>query len=242
MSIDKLAQKVIDAYAHDPEGLTVVECLQLGLDIEKSKALREVLGKGAEGAVTAEERELLDAKGFSEKFISTIAGSDGKRTLSERIKWLGDNAVEKWYRKDYSVELRTKFVEELGEMGPETIPALLEAKGDDDLYIRALAFMEIENFGSEAIPMFEEELKSISKYDRTIAVEMLGKIGPQAVPVIIDALKDRNWLVRLTAARELGQIGPGAREAKPALESMSKSDSDSGVRDMAAEAVQKIQH
>ena len=76
MSVSKLAEKVIDAYAHDPLGLMHDEFDGLGLNEDQVELLCSVLGRGFKGVVTNEERKQLAAAGLSlpELFVS-LSGS-----------------------------------------------------------------------------------------------------------------------------------------------------------------------
>ena len=116
MSISKLAQRVIHAYAHDPEGLTAEECHYLGLNEAQSATLRLALSKGKWGTVTPQERKDLAAAGFDPAFIEQIAGPDGQLAVQERATWLCDHAFTKWWRVDFEERTRAEFIRELGDM------------------------------------------------------------------------------------------------------------------------------
>ena len=172
MSIDKLVQNVISAYAHDPEGLTPEECKGLTQSQKQADALCSALGTGAspltggaEGVITQEERADLQAAGFAAEFIKGIAGTDGNEALHERAKWLGDNVVKKWWRWDFDCETRGKFAWELGCIGPlaeYTVPALVEAIKDQCSFIKNPVDL----------------VSSCGNYVAEAAARALGRMGP----------------------------------------------------------------
>jgi HEAT repeat protein len=78
----------------------------------------------------------------------------------------------------------------LARIGPEAIPALVQALRDADPQVRSQAALALARMGPDASP---------------------------AVPALMEALSDRDENVRRCAARALGQVGPSARAAIPAL-------------------------
>jgi HEAT repeat protein len=78
---------------------------------------------------------------------------------------------------------------------------------------------------------------------RVYSATMLGWLGADAepaVPALIRMLGHDDCRDRRMAALALGNIGPAACDAVPALLDLVNGDSDDGVREMAAEAVELI--
>ncbi len=117
------------------------------ITIAKCEKLAAIIGTGTGAIVTDEKRAELRQRGFSNAFIDGLAGSDGKKLFNERLEWLKENVVTRWWRSDYVLSNREAMVKELGEMGElDAVPALAEAYYDpyDGLYrscdvIQALA-------------------------------------------------------------------------------------------------------
>ena len=85
-------------------------------------------------------------------------------------------------------------------------------------------------------------LKSPYDLKRIHAGLLLGRLGQEArvaVPTLLELLQDESIQNRKLAAWTLGHIGQGAVEAIPALR-VAVRDSDEGVRQMAREALEKI--
>jgi len=233
MSTDKLVQNVINAYAHDPEGLTLKECTDLTESPEQADALCFVLGKAGAGEITESNRADLETAGFSAEFIRGIAGTDGTRSIRERAKWLGDHAVTKLGRRDFNNEMREEFVRELGHMGhvfirqlgPEGLSLVAESavsalrvqmrRGNPEA---AISLAWADNTAKDAEPYLIKALKHEDFGIRWKAAGALGDIRPvtkAAVPALIEALKDHN--IGWTVFYALGKIGSAAKDAVPAL-------------------------
>ena len=85
-------------------------------------------------------------------------------------------------------------------------------------------------------------LKSPQGVKRIHAGFLLGWMGPEAreaVPTLLQLLREESAENRKLAAWTLGYIGQGAVEAIPALR-VALRDSNEGVRQMAREALEKI--
>jgi hypothetical protein len=210
----RLAQKVVEAFASGLDALTDQECADIGIYTQQlCSALQNALGLGAGGVVTDEEREDLAAAGFSDEFVRGLAGSDGRRALMERVKWLGDHVVtEQWHVNTFVSDLK-EMCNELGRIGPAAAPAvpgLIAALRDEDWWVR-------------------QEAK-----------KALAAIGPAAVPALASALGEDDPRTRMAAAEYLGNIGKPAHHALPFLDRMIESDPDPKCRQAAGEAVEKI--
>ena len=144
--------------------------------------------------------------------------------------------------KDSDMRVREAAAEALGKIGPEEVPALIKALGDENSYVRSAAAEALGKIGPEAVPALIRALGDEDSSVRWRAAYTLGEIGPEAkeaVLALIRALGDEDSSVRWRAARALGKIGPEAKEAVPALiEALG--DKDEQVREAAAEALGKI--
>ena len=97
-------------------------------------------------------------------------------------------STDDWLRqmKDADVVKRREAVRQLGSLSTEAglvVPALVEALGDDNHYVRHDAALALGKFGPEA---------------------------RQAVPVLLAARKDKEPSVRKAAAESLKRIDPEA--------------------------------
>lgn len=219
ISYADMAQRVIEAYAHDLEGLTLEECYELGFDEESATLLTEALAKGAGGRITDEERHQLVAKGFMSEFLSPIMGTNGKNALRERARWLSDNLVTSFWRSDFDEGERRGIALELGDIGPvtkEMMPALIEAL--DDPAVRDEAIEAIGMFGPKAKRVVPALIELVGGEDRAAsfsAVQALGEIGSAAetaVPAIIKMMRESCCELgipyREAAVTALGKIAP----------------------------------
>jgi HEAT repeat protein len=80
---------------------------------------------------------------------------------------------------------------------------------------------------------------------RARAVQALANAGPavpEVIPALSQALTDPDPQIRRQAAQALLRFGPEARAVIPALETLAESDSDETIRNLARQAVQKIQN
>lgn len=245
----KLVQKVINAYANDPEGLTPQECKELTQSQGQADALCSALGKGVDGEITDEERAMLQDAGFSAEFIYGIAGAWGDRALYERAKWLGDNMVKKRWRWDFDCETRAKFARELGFIGwPawRTFPALIGLLKNEDLGVRLEATKALMKIGStakgELVPTLVAALKEDEGEDdnfRTLgafAAVFIYNSTPEAIPYLVADLEDEDNISRTLVAFALGRIRPITPELIPPLIGLLKDD-DKYVRETAADSL-----
>ena len=116
--------------------------------------------------------------------------------------------------------VRERAAKVIVNIGPETIPALIEVLKHNNLRIGAGAAVALGRIGPVAIPALKEALKVKNKHGRAMAALALSEIGPEAktaVPAVIKALKDKDDYVRQQAAGALGSIGPKTKEVVQAL-------------------------
>ena len=134
----------------------------------------------------------------------------------------------------------------LVQIGPTTVPALLEVLADnrgtmDGSHRRALlALSRLGSGAREALPALLNILQTMDHNmpggDGQRAVHALGKMGPEAraaVPVLMDtARKSQYWPLTRQVVESLGDIGPEAREAVPFLLDMRRKACSLHVNDI----------
>lgn len=88
------------------------------------------------------------------------------------------------------------------------------------------------------------EMKHVDPLARCRAAVALGQMAPhvkEGVPLLQEALHDADPLVRWAAAHALGRYRSLAEAAVPDLRKLSTEDPVPGVRDAAAQALQRIE-
>jgi HEAT repeat protein len=143
----------------------------------------------------------------------------------------------------------------IGAIGPEAaaaVPALRRLVGDAAKapglrYSAAYALGRIGPAAKEADPDLRKLAETDDELMATVAIWAALKVAPEdkslferAVPLLRRALRGDREMVRLEAAVALGDIGPAAATAIPILELVAEDDPVKGVRNAAAEALQKI--
>jgi HEAT repeat protein len=106
-------------------------------------------------------------------------------------------------------------VDALARIGPDAVPALLEARADkEDIVLHRRAAAALVRIGAPAAPGL---VAVLTVGNRGRVETALVRMGPEAVPALVSALGQDN---RAEAARVLGLIGPRASAAAPALVSL----------------------
>lgn len=256
-----LAEKVIKAYVDD-DALTLSECINLEIPEESCELLQDVLECGPEGIITTEEHQkLVDAR-MAKEFVDGLAGTDGKKALRERVKWLADH-------------LEPRRMDELAEIGPDAeyavgplidtmvsddrglryaarralyaigpVPSLIEILRDDNPHRRKQATEVLTNLLSRAVPALLKALRGKHPKLRERAAHILKNnsfYAKKYMPDLIKELSNKDPKVREIMALTLGRIGP---EAKPAVPALTKAleDNRPRVREATAWALGRIGH
>lgn len=164
--------------------------------------------------------------------------------------------------------VREACADALFRIGPESLPALVEALRRDreldavldagfdpsclasnvefqDANIRSGAAEVIGRFGDAALPALPALIRALS--DRALrvretaarSIQEIGSFSPTVIQALADALSDPAGSVRAEAARGLGVAGPLARECVPQLIRL-LDDSDTSARNAAADAMGKV--
>ena len=132
--------------------------------------------------------------------------------------------------RDENESVRRNAVIALGWIGEPAVPALIEALGDEDMWVSVQADMwafvqasqalgEIGEAAQAAVPRLTEALGS-NKYIRESAAQALSQIGEPAVPSLIKILSNDDYEVREIAAWALRKIQ--TPEAMKAVEEYEK--------------------
>lgn len=135
--------------------------------------------------------------------------------------------------------VRLEAARALWAWGTETgdLPALTQALGHADAYLRAFAEESLARLGPAALPSLRALLVRPEPGLRRRALRLVGRLGAEGQPAsseLAAALDDPDASVRRLAARALGQVG--AAESRAALERRAREDADPQVRAEAARA------
>jgi HEAT repeat protein len=123
--------------------------------------------------------------------------------------------------KRYDTTAGIKAKEVLRNLGPDSIPALIQMLKLQDRYPKS----SYNAWKSNLPKLLSRRLPTTAgDYDNYIcrynAASLLGRFGPEAkaaVPDLVELLSDRTTIVRCYAAEALGRIGPEAKGAVPNL-------------------------
>ncbi len=146
--------------------------------------------------------------------------------------------------------VRVKATEVLSHFGPRATSALIKTfRSDPDETVRAMALaalMDITPLSNDAIRVIlgaaTDPSPSISMIAIMIIQEALpSQIGPETVPALVDAMRDADPMMRQIAVKLLARLGPAANKATPTLRELADHDPDSRVRQIADEALKKIE-
>ena len=119
-----------------------------------------------------------------------------------------------------------RALERIGGQANKTVPALIEALGDNDWQIRWAAAGALTSFGKKsamAVPELINLLRDKNEYVKNAAISTLGKMGPISVAAMMDELekpvdfaKDQVYM-HIICTRALGALGAKAMIAVPML-------------------------
>ena len=187
-------------YANEVDDL--IKDLESGDKAKRREAARSLslLGANAKAAVPALIKRLDDDEEqvffWSATALAKI-GPDAKAATSELIKRLRRS------QRRYKDQIHVRIVHALTQIGPATIPQLIEALSSDDNFVRYGAAVVLGNLGSDskiaASPLFVL-LGDDADNVRTAASSALGKIGPPAYTQIIEGLSSDKAIIRKAAA------------------------------------------
>lgn len=138
----------------------------------------------------------------------------------------------------------TALVQLLGQVGPNAVPALVEALKTTQGSVRVAVVHALGQIGPEAGSAAPALVDLLDHEDSTLkaaATTWLAELGLNAVEPLIERLGDEDPTVRQAAAEILGRIGPIAKGAVPDLSlALSSNDNPTSVRVAAANALRQI--
>jgi HEAT repeat protein len=139
----------------------------------------------------------------------------------------------------------------LAQLGPKAAPAftaLTDALEHGNNLVRWRALSAIGAIGGKrAVLVLMAGLDDEDAWVRETAAQCLGKLGPlaaPAVPRLTLALQDESvgaFSVSYSAAEALGKIGPAAQSAVAELQELAESSKNETLRELAAEAIERIE-
>jgi len=154
-------------------------------------------------------------------------------------------------RNDESHKVRMEIIralERIGGQANKTVPALIEALGDQNWEIRWSAAGALTSFGKKsamAVPELVGLLRDSEDYVRNAALSTLGKMGPISVAAMMDEVakpldySEDQLFMRIICIRSLGALGAKAMVSVPLLIKHS-THKDINVRLEAVIALRKI--
>ena len=170
--------------------------------------------------------------------------------LSSNANFIIDDLIFS-LRNDESNKVRMEIIralERIGGQANKTVPALIEALGDQNWEIRWSAAGALTSFGKKsamAVPELVGLLRDSEDYVRNAALSTLGKMGPISVAAMLDDVakpldySEDQLYMRIICIRSLGALGAKAMVSVPLLIKNSTHE-DINVRLEAVIALRKI--
>ena len=170
--------------------------------------------------------------------------------LSSNANFIIDDLIFS-LRNDESHKVRMEIIralERIGGQANKTVPALIEALGDQNWEIRWSAAGALTSFGKKsamAVPELVGLLRDSEDYVRNAALSTLGKMGPISVAAMMDEVakpldySEDQLFMRIICIRSLGALGAKAIVSVPLLIKNSTHE-DINVRLEAVIALRKI--
>ena len=159
-----------------------------------------------------------------EEAYDTLQNSKDNQARADAIVYLGENryAPSVPYLADLVREsdpgtryLAAKALGQIGDESEASVPTLLVAMRDNDMFLRAGITGALINIGYPAVPGLTKALFDGNKAVKRAAAKALGKIGSdRCVPALINSLGDADPGVRKFVREALERIDtPEARDA-----------------------------
>lgn len=159
-----------------------------------------------------------------EEAFQILQQSDDAQARADAIVFLGENQYAPSVPhltelvRDADPGTRYLAAKALGQIGDEaeaSVPTLLMAMRDNDMFLRAGIAGALIKIGYPAVPGLTKALFDRNKAVKRAAAKALGKIGSdRCVPALINSLSDRDPGVRKFAREALQRIDtPEARDA-----------------------------
>jgi HEAT repeat protein len=190
----------------------------------------------------------------------------GLRALNRPELTYADQPLSYWMERIGNDQTAADATSVLNEMGPEALPALIEAlqtesswakdlmygiaqrahlappRNFDAPNVRATSAYLLGQMGRQAAPAANALIKALGDEDSFVrfkASRALSRIGMPAVAHLTLALRSQEAVVRFGAAKALGGMGAHAKYAVPALMRRLR-DPQQNVRDAAFHALSQI--
>ncbi len=159
-----------------------------------------------------------------EEAYNLLQYSDDAQTRADAIVFLGENRYAPCVphltmlvsESDPGTRyLAAKALGQIGDEAESSIPALLTAMRDNDMFLRAGITGALINIGYPAVPGLTKALFDRNKAVKRAAAKALGKIGSdRCVPALVNTLGDKDPGVRKFVREALERIdSPEARDA-----------------------------
>ena len=203
-----LSSAILDVYA-DYDGLTSKDIDELrerfDLTEEQGRTLKQCLGHGMDGEITARERLELIQAGFGRDVVHALAGSDGRAALRERAEdlvgsldrspfrsiWLTPAQLRKRIKTLGTLQpvvaecpsLREEAIEKLTIVMSKTLYEGCEYVGSG---VKGAAAELLGSFGAEAegaLPFIAEKMKTSTK--PKLFADAMVKIGAASLPYLM---------------------------------------------------------
>lgn len=159
-----------------------------------------------------------------EEAHNMLRHTDDAQTRADAIVFLGENRyapsvphlIELVSEADPGTRyLAAKALGQIGDEAESSVPVLLVAMRDNDMFLRAGITGALINIGYPAVPGLTKALFDHNKAVKRAAAKALGKIGSdRCVPALVNSLNDEDPGVRKFVREALERIdSPEARDA-----------------------------
>ena len=209
-------------------------CTPVRAQSDDLQAAVEALNRGA----TEEALSLL------EKVVSADLSNEEAYELwnnTENQVWL------KLLTQGGELELVARELVEKGRMGrkqrqnnPDAIRELVKQLANDDVIARTKVVNQLAaEYGEYAVPILIYSLADGSDSNRRVnVIQALTRMGSDVVPPLIEAMDSPDGFLRRNVALTLGYIRDP--RSKPVLARAAERDADTGVRNAASQALQRL--
>jgi HEAT repeat protein len=180
---------------------------------------------------------------YSAEAVARIDATQAPKAIDVFVALLQDKSP-----KMHGIHRHTiSAIHRIGSPAKAAMPALA-AMLTDDVSFRvesAVAMIAIDPDGAK--PAFDWMRAVLTKdrdddaFDLAERLPELGAKVKPLVPELTRMLQSKTLHLRLHAIETLGAIGPDAKDALPELKKLAESDPREHIRDLAAEAIQKIE-
>lgn len=189
--------------------------------------------------------------------VNTMEDADNEVALAacEALKRIGSVSIPQLLKFMGNTQEKEKFrwyaAEALADLGPDSLPHLMQAMDDQDLAVRMMAVDSLPRVGivaEQAIPKLKELLRDDSNLSHSAVVSLAqiaalqakaGSQSPPALNVLLEALKTGQPVLRGRIVAALEFMGDKIALALPALKEATQ-DQDEEVRNNALWLLKKL--